>query len=325
MRRTRILVAEAFGFPLEAYNLLRQDAEVVLADLDRRGIETMVRDAEVLWVRLRHRVDADLLKAAPRLEMVATPTTGLNHVDTAALERRGIRLLSLRGETEFLKDVRGTAEFTVGLILALLRHLPASVEHVRGGGWNRDLFQGGELYGKNIGIVGYGRLGRIVARYARAFEAKVLACDPAVPADSAEPGVVMVPLDTLLRQSDIVSLHVSLTSDTRQFFGAREFERMKEGSWFINTARGELVDEAALLANLRSGRLAGAALDVVTREDPAGMGFHPVIEYARRHPNLIVTPHLGGCTVESMHKTEVFLARKLREHIHSAGLATPGV
>jgi D-3-phosphoglycerate dehydrogenase / 2-oxoglutarate reductase len=325
MRKTRILVAESFGFPLEAYNLLRQDAEVVLADLDRRGIETMVRDAEVLWVRLRHQVDTDLLKVAPRLETVATPTTGLNHVDTAALERRGIRLLSLRGETEFLKEVRGTAEYTIGLILALLRHIPAAVEHARGGGWNRDLFQGSELFGKNVGIVGYGRLGRIVARYARTFEARVLACDPAVPSDSVEEGVLMVPLDSLLRQSDIVSLHVSLTSDTRQFFGSRQFERMKQGSCLVNTARGELVDEAALLANLRSGRLAGAALDVVTAENPAGMEYHPVIEYARRHPNLIVTPHLGGCTAESMHKTEVFLARKLWKHIHSAGSMTPAV
>jgi D-3-phosphoglycerate dehydrogenase / 2-oxoglutarate reductase len=321
MRRTKILVAESNGFPLEAYNLLRQEADVVLADLDRRGLESRLHDADVLWVRLRHRVDAALLRTAPRLTIVATPTTGLTHIDTEALENRGVRLLCLRGETEFLKDIRGTAEHTVCLILALLRHLPESFEHVLAGGWNRDLFRGGELFGKTVGIVGYGRLGRIVARYLLAFEAKVLACDPAVAAGSAEPGVAVVSFTRLLEESDVVTLHVNLTEESRNFFGRPQFDAMKPGAVFINTARGELVDERALLDALNSGRICGAALDVLAGESVAGMGRRPLIEHARTHPNLIVTPHLGGCTLESMHKTEMFLARKLREHLQPAAAA----
>ncbi len=321
MRRLRILVAESAGFPLEAYNLLRHDAEVVLADLDRRQLEMQVREADVLWVRLRHKVDSELLRLAPRLAAVACPATGVNHIDTGALERRGIQLLCLRGESEFLRDVRATAEHTIGLMLALLRKVPAAVEHVLDGGWNRDLFQGAELFGKTVGIVGYGRMGRIVARYLAAFEAKVLACDPAVRAGDVEAGVTLAAFETLLRESDIVSLHVNLTPETREFFGARQFDLMPRGSILINTARGELVDESALQEALDSGRLAGAAVDVLSDECSAGMDGHPMVEYARRHSNLVITPHVGGCTAESMHKTELFLARKLMQHLHSAAAA----
>ena len=127
MRRLRILIAESTGFPLEAYNLLRHDADVVLADLDRPQLEAQVREADVLLVRLRHKVDQELLRLAPRLAVVACPVTGVNHIDTGALERRGIQLLCLRGEVEFLRDVRGTAEHTIGLMLALLRRVAASL------------------------------------------------------------------------------------------------------------------------------------------------------------------------------------------------------
>ena len=116
-----------------------------------------------LWVRLRNRIDREVFDAAPRVRFVITNTTGLNHIDQEEADRRGVRVISLRGESEFLKDVRATAEHTVGLLLALMRRIPAARDHVRRGGWNRDLFRGNELYGKTAGIVGYGRLGRLVA------------------------------------------------------------------------------------------------------------------------------------------------------------------
>jgi D-3-phosphoglycerate dehydrogenase len=281
-----------------------------VADLDRAGLERAVRDAEVLWVRLRHRIDAALLDRAPRLEAIATPTTGLTHIDLEEVERRGIHLLCLRGETDFLRDIRATAEHTIGLMLSLLRRIPAAVDHVRGGGWNRDLFQGSELFGKTVAVVGYGRLGRIVARYLTAFDCRVLACDPHPP-QPREGNVEFLPLREALPLADIVTLHVNLTPQSRQFFGVREFQSMKPGSSFLNTSRGELVDETALLAALRSGKLAGAALDVLCEEQSSGMGAHPLVQYSIDHPNLIVTPHIGGCALESMQKTESFLCEKL--------------
>lgn len=303
MTERHILIAESRGFPTGARRQLERHGEVILADLDRAGLEAAIRHAQVLWVRLRYRIDEPLLDLAPGLTMIATPTTGLTHIDTAAVERRGIQLVSLRGETGFLKDVRATAEHTIGLMLALMRHIPEAAAHVAGGGWNRNLFRGAELYGKTVGIVGYGRLGRIVARYLRAFDARVLAVDPYV--SDMEEGVQRVSLEHLLLASDVVTLHVNLCEETHRFFGRREFALLKPGSFFINTSRGELIDEPALVEALRSGRIS-AAVDVVTDEHVPG---GPLIGV----PNLLITPHIGGCTLESMQKTEVFLASRVAD------------
>lgn len=313
MPTQRILIAEREGFPPQALARLERVATVELEDLDRPALEDAVAAADVLWVRLRHRIDRALLERAPRLKVLVTPTTGLNHVDTEELERRGITLLSLRGEVEFLRDVRATAEHTVGLLLALLRQTAAAAADAQAGGWRRDRFQGTEIYGKTVGIVGYGRLGRIVSRYLKAFDARVIASDPKLPAGYGDGTVEGVTLARLVAEADIVSLHADLRPDTRGFFTAALFRQMKWGSYFINTARGELIDEAGLLASLREGRLAGAALDVVTNETSAGMGGHPLIEYARRHAHLLITPHVGGCTHESKTKTELYLAGKLAD------------
>jgi D-3-phosphoglycerate dehydrogenase len=309
--KPRILVAESDGFSAKAAGLLRQANDLVLANLDRRGLLSAVGETDVLWVRLRHRIDAEIMAAAPRLEVIVTPTTGLNHIDLEEAGRRGIQVLSLRGESVFLQDVRATAEHTLALMLTLLRHIPTALVHVRDGGWNRDLFKGRELYGKTVGIIGYGRLGRVVARYLKAFDICVLTTDPNVNVNSIEPGVTSVSLPQLLRGADLVTLHVNLCDETRGFFGRERFAAMKEGAWFINTSRGELVDESALLDSLRSGRLAGAAVDVLCEERFEGMEGHPLVAYTREHENLIITPHIGGCTTESMEKTELFLAEKL--------------
>jgi D-3-phosphoglycerate dehydrogenase len=305
--RPTVLIAESQGFSEAALATLRSAAEVTLADLDRPGLLRAASQADVLWVRLRHRVDREVFESAERLRVLVTATTGLNHVDLAEAARRRVQVLSLCGEAEFLRDVRATAEHTVGLLLALLRQTPAAVEHVKQGGWDRDRFRGREAAGKTVGLVGYGRLGRLVGQYLAAMGARTVASDPYVQAADVE----MLPLADLLRTADVVSLHASLTAETQRFFGRAQFAAMKPGAWFINTARGELVDETALLEALESGKLAGAALDVLAGEDAAGMAHHPLVRHAREHPNVIVTPHIGGCTSESMEKTERYLAEKL--------------
>ncbi|MBI1760320.1 MAG: hypothetical protein HYR56_02695 [Acidobacteria bacterium] len=308
-----ILIAESSGFPAAAREKLRGIAQLRFAELGRAELLRALRSADVLWVRLRNHIDAEVMAAAPQLKLIATPTTGLTHIDLAEAERRGIRVLSLYGETDFLKEVRATAEHTIGLMLALLRHTTAAYEQVRQGEWNRDRYRGSELYGKTAGVIGYGRLGRIVARYLRAFEMRVLACDPNVDPATVEDGVEMTSLREVLRQSDLVSVHVNLCEQTQGFFGAMEFGAMKPGACFINTSRGELLDEQALLQALNAGRVRGAALDVLSHEDATGMEHHPLIRYAQTHHNLLITPHLGGCTNESMEKTEIFLAEKLAQ------------
>jgi len=309
--KTKILVSESEDFPVQAAEVLRRDGDLVLANLDRGGLLSAVKNADVLWVRLRHRIDAEIMNASPYLKIIVTPTTGLNHIDVEEANRRGIKVLSLRGETQFLSDIRATAEHTVGLMMSLLRRVPTALEHVRNGGWNRDLFKGRELFGKTVGIVGYGRLGRIVARYLRAFDTRVLVTDPNVDVGLVERGITLVPLAQILREAEIVTLHVDLCDRNRRFFGREQFAMMRKGAWFINTSRGELVDERALLDALRSERLAGAALDVLCGEYSDGIKIHPLVTYARDHDNLIITPHIGGCTAESMEKAELFLADKL--------------
>lgn len=318
----RVLIAESGGFSAKAAELLGRVGELVLADLDRRGLVGAVGEADVLWVRLRNRIDAEIMTAAHRLKVIVTPTTGLNHIDLEEAERRGIRILSLRGETDFLRHIRATAEHTLALMLALLRHVPGAAAHVRGGGWNRDLFKGRELYGKTVGIVGYGRLGQIVAQYLKAFDTHILAVDPHIDTSAVEPGVRLVALPRLLREADLVTLHADLSEKTQGLFGRGEFGLMKQGAWFINTSRGELVDEAALLDALECGHLAGAAVDVLCHEHSDGMEAHPLVAYARLHDNLMITPHIGGCTTESIEKTELFLAQKLSAVITLQDLAS---
>lgn len=309
----KIVVAEPDEFSVAAADVLRDLGAVVF--VNEPG-DDVLRDADIVWVRLRNRIDAEFFSRAPNVKIIVTATTGLNHVDLREAERRGIQVLSLRGETEFLRDVRATAEHTVGLMLALLRNVPGAVAHARAGGWNRDLFKGHELYDKTAGIVGYGRLGKLVARYLLAFGVEVRATDPNVPALAVEPGVSLMPFAELLSIADLITVHANLTDANERLFGACEFGQMKEGAWFINTARGELVDEDALLAALESGRLGGAAIDVLADEQAAGRPRR-LVEYARRNANLLITPHIGGCTHESMEKTELFLANKLRAALPS--------
>jgi D-3-phosphoglycerate dehydrogenase / 2-oxoglutarate reductase len=299
-----VLIAESEAFSRRAAEIVRAAGQVRFMHATRPQLLRSLREIDVLWVRLGHRIDAEVMNAAPRLRYILSATTGLNHIDLVEAERRGIEAISLRGETEFLRDVHATAEHTVALILAMLRRLPAAALSAVLGSWDRERFRGEELYGKTVGIVGYGRLGRMVAPLLHAFGARVVANDR----KSTSPAAM--PLDQLLWEADIVSLHASFDESLRGFFGEKQFSRMRPQSWFVNTSRGELVDERALIEALRSGHLSGAALDVVSGENDADLSRHPLVLYARDHPNLILTPHIGGCTTESLEKAEVFLAEK---------------
>ena len=173
------------------------------------------------------------------------------------------------------------------------------------------------MLGKTVGVVGYGRLGRITADYFHVFGCEVLASDPGISKESFASFVTPLDLNALLGGSDIVTLHVNLNACTAGFFGRDQFARMKQGGRLINTSRGELLDQSALLDALKSGRLAGAALDVVCDEDARGTPNHPLVLYAKENRNLLITPHIGGCTYESMGRTESFMAEKLIQYLRT--------
>jgi D-3-phosphoglycerate dehydrogenase len=307
----RVLIAEPLDFSPAAVRMLGTAAEVTLRETDREALAEAFRQFDVVWFRLAHRIDRALLTGPLRCRILATPVTGLDHIDLAACAERGIQVVSLRGETEFLEQVRATAELTLALTLALLRRIPSACEHARGGGWNRDRFRGRELFGHTAGIVGMGRLGRIVAGYFRAFGMDVVGYDPRpdFPRDAARRASS---LGELLGQADVVSLHVAYDPSTRHLIGAGELAAMKPGALLVNTSRGGVIDEQALAQALESGTLGGAALDVLDGE-PNITGEHPLVRLSQTRDNLLIVPHIGGNTVESFEKTEVFLAGRVLE------------
>jgi D-3-phosphoglycerate dehydrogenase len=272
----------------------RTESERRLAEYvgDPADIVRAVPGAEVLIVHGAP-VSAEVLDAAP-IRLVCCARGGPVNVDVAAATDRGIPVVNTPG-----KNAEAVAELTIAFALLLMRAVPRASRYLYDRGSFADsVFEGSEFFGQEaasvtLGLVGFGRVGRKVAARARALGFAVLAYDPLIPAVTAE-GVDLVPLDTLLARSDIVSLHARATPDNRHMFSYAEFARMRPGACFINTARESLVDEPALYAALEQGRLAGAGLDVLERP-PAGTR-HALLGA----PNVIVTPHIGGATTETL-------------------------
>jgi len=310
MEQLRILIGEPKNFSEAAIRALQRVGEVVLKDATSQlDLPVALNEFDAVFLRLKTRITRDLLPLQPRCRFLAVPTTGLDHIDLGACAERGIEIISLRGEREFLNTVRATAEHTIALTLSLMRNLPQAVESVRRGEWDRDRFRGRELYGKTAGIVGMGRLGSMTARYFHAFGMQVIGYDIRNEV-APSPAVRVNRLEELLEHSDLVSVHVNYTDETHHLINNAAFARMRPGAVLINTSRGAVVDEVALLEVLQSGRLAGAALDVLEGE-PCIDNDHPVLRYAQTNANVLITPHIGGNTFESLEKTELFVAKRL--------------
>lgn len=315
--RMKVLFAEPPVDPSEVRKTLGPVCDLRLADLDRDALLQEVGDVQGLFLRLRHRADAEVLAHAHNLEFLATPTTGLTHVDVREAEARGVSVISLQGRADFLRSVRSTAEFTIALTLALARNIAEARDSVLRGEWERDRFRGTQLDGKTVGVVGYGRLGKMVVELFLGFRCDLLAADPNVEDGGVASPVAMVPLNVLLARSDVVTLHASYESGAPPILGAAEFSVIKPGALLINTARGELVDEDALVAALGEGHLGGAALDVLAVESAGVAKAHRLVEYARAHTHLLITPHLGGATIEAMARSEQLIITEIRRWIEA--------
>ena len=247
-------------------------------------------------------MDASFFELAPGLKMVATPSTGTNHLDATYLVEHGVGLVSIK-ESAVIEDISASSEFSLTLLLMMLRKANRVVEAAPDGigrEFERE-FRSIECQGKTIGLIGMGRIGRRMMKYANALDMRVLYFDPNVDlkTDLAER---IDDRDDLLKQSDVVSLHYHLDAETENSFTSVDFKLMKNGAYFLNTARGELVDETAMIDALNSGKLAGAAVDVITKEYLTQKRDHPVIRYARENDNLILAPHVAGLTIDSESK-----------------------
>lgn len=280
------------------------------------------RPYDALFVRIGLAVDRAALEACPTLRWVVTPTTGLDHLDLGELDARGISLISLKGQIDLLDTVAATAELTWGLLLALIRRIPSAFASVRAGAWSRDDFLGWELRGRTLGVVGHGRLGKMVARYGLAFGMQVLAFDRDPAAATATDGVVPVALDELLAAADVVSLHLPLDDTTRGFMTADRLARMKPGAVLVNTARGELVDEEAVIEALRRGHLGGVATDVVADDSRwPGVVPHgqPFVALAETGADVVITPHIGGYARDAIGATRAFVTDQFVHSVMSTG------
>ncbi len=266
--------------------------------------------ARALIVRNRTRVDTALLEAAPRLRVIGRLGVGLDNIDLEACRARGIAVRPATGAND-----TAVAEYVIGVALLLLRDLAGATTRILAGEWPRAAFVGRELRDKTLGLLGFGRIAREVARRAAAFGMRLVAHDPFVPpADPVWRGVRPLALDALLAEADVLSLHLPLTAGTRGLLDARRIARMKRGAVLINTARGGVLDEAALAAALREGRLAGAALDVFADEPPSAESLARFGEL----PNLLLTPHVAGLTEESEVRVSRMTAAAVRRLLTSS-------
>ncbi len=282
--------------------------QVVTADqIAKRGegaLEAELADADALIVRSAVQVTAKLLEAAPRLRVIGRAGVGVDNIDTPAATHRGIVVMNTPGA-----NAVAVAELTLGLLVTMARQIPRATGLLHQGKWEKKSLQGTELRGKTLGIVGLGRIGLEVARRAGAFGMELIGYDPFVaPIIARENGVTLVPVDDIFRESDYLTLHVGLTPQTDGFINAHSVAIMKRGIRIVNCARGELITEDALLNGLRTGQVAGAALDVF-REEP--LKHSPFFGM----DNVILTPHLGGSTDEAQEAIGIQLAQQVTAYL----------
>ena len=268
------------------------------------GLPAALADADALVVRSAVQVDDALMEHAPKLRVVGRAGVGVDNIDANAATRRGIVVMNTPGA-----NAVAVAELTLGLMIALARKMPAANTTMHAGKWEKKNLQGTELRGKTLGILGLGRIGLEVARRAKGFGLEIVGCDPFVSAAVArENGIKLVTLDELIAGSDYVTLHVGLTTQTAGVINAKSLAAMKKGVRIINCARGELVDDAALVEALKSGQVAGAALDVFV-EEPAKNSPYAELD------NVILTPHIAGSTAEAQEAVGVQIAMQVREYL----------
>ncbi len=301
----KILIAEKIA-PAAA-DLLKQESRwTVLTHEQLEGkLAQELENADALIVRSAVQADAKLLEHAKQLRVIGRAGVGVDNIDLEAATKKGIAVMNTPGANAI-----AVAEHTLGMMLALARHLTRADGLTRGGKWEKKSLMGSELRGKTLGIVGLGRIGVEVARRAASFQMKLVAYDPYVSATTAhDAGVTMVPsLNDLYDTADYITLHLALTPQSNRMIDAKSIARMKPGVRIINCARGELVDEAALADGLKSGQVAGAGLDVFTHEPPTDCPLFAL-------PNVIATPHIGGSTREAQDAVGYQIAVQVKEFL----------
>jgi D-3-phosphoglycerate dehydrogenase len=287
MSAWRILLTD--GLEESGQAILRKSAEVVdTPTITPEELLQVVGEYDAMVVRGRTKVTAAVLAAGKKLKVVGRAGVGVDNIDLNAAKENKITVVNSP-----LATTVAVAELTLALMLSAVREIARADATMKAGKWAKKEFEGAELCGKTLGVIGFGRIGAAVAARAKAFDMQVIGYDPLVKADEIKArGGEPVSMDELLANSDMITMHLPLTADSKNILGSDAFSKMKQGVYIICAARGGVIDEAALLAALNSGKVAGAALDVFATEPP---GLTDLVA----HPKVVCTPHVGAQTVEA--------------------------
>ncbi len=293
----------------EGVELLKKEGfEVVdLTGLPKDELPNHVRDLDAIIVRSATKVRKEMIDAAEKLKAIGRAGVGLDNIDVEYAKSKGIKVINTPGATSI-----SVAELTIGLILAVMRKIAYADREMRNGAWPKKKCKGIEMYGKTMGIIGIGRIGREVAKRAKAFGMKVIYYDVYRPDESTEKelDIEFRELDVLVSEADVITLHLPLTPETKHLINKERIEKMKDGAIIINAARGGIVDENALYEALKSGKLYGAALDVYENEPLKESKLFEL-------DNIVLTPHIGAQAKEGQTRAGIEVAKKIAEALKS--------
>jgi len=315
---TKTLCTIGSKYTIEAKKILKTIGTIDCLDLTQDELIKKIFQYNILVVGLGLNINEQVIRAGKNLKVIATATTGLDHIDIRLAAKKGIKIISLKNETEFLNTITGTAELAFGLMIDILRMTHPAIESVKNYRWDREKFRGHNLRSQTLGIIGLGRLGTMMARFGNAFYMNVLAYDPHINDKIFNKfKAKKTDMDTLLSKSDAISIHVHLNSETENMFNCSSLSKMKKNAILINTARGKIVNETDLLQALKNKTIAGYATDVLADELNFNQNFsnHPLVEYAKNNHNCIIVPHIGGMTYESRQATDIFIAEKIKKEL----------
>ena len=298
----------------EALEILREAVDLDYRPADPAVLLEIIGRYDAFWGHVDMKLDKAVLERAERLKAICAAATGTDHIDKDEAQRRGIRVLSITRDYSLLDTFTATAECAWMLLLACCRRLRTAEREVLAGRWRGEHLRGTQLSTRTLGVLGVGRLGKMTVEYGKGFRMRVLGCDR-VPfqIDRVEP----VDFDTLLAESDAVSIHIHMEPSNHHVFNAGTFAKMKDGAVLVNTSRGDVIDEAALIDALETGKLAAFGADVLHDEWRSDMRESPVVSYAMAHDNVVLTPHIGGCTHKSLTDARRFAARKLVHYLQT--------
>ena len=304
-------ILESDNFSEFAINQLSQFGKV--SKFNNQDLQEFVSDKHILFVRLKYFIGADLLKNASNLLYICSPTTGLNHIDIEYCISKNIKIISLKGENDFLKNIKATPEHTLGLIIALYRNYSLAFQNTNNINWNRENYRGNEINGSKIGFIGLGRVAKIVSQYLKTMGAQVAYFDINNNVFPESNEIKFNSIKELVSWSDCVVLTASYIPENGVIVNNEIFDLLK-GKYFINTARAELTQENYLIQKIEQNHFKGIAVDVITNEQSEDNNRFHLIE-ASRNKNVIITPHIAGATFDSMKKTEDFIAGKLIKYL----------